>query len=144
MPLHKVTESGTMLDPKSLEEKPPPIPSPCANSGRKPMTSLPTLPPIISAGNLLTIATVIVTAGIGWGQLTSKISSEEAMRATLVEQVNIKLDADNASRNAIEQRVRVLEEKAARIDERFTMLISLMTDLKHDVSMLAQTPTVVK
>lgn len=92
----------------------------------------------ISFGNLLTILTFVVASAVAWGQLTSEISGERNLRTSNQEQIMNMLIDYNKTNDEVEQRVRDLEQQQARSDERFTMLISLMTELKTEVSQLAK------
>lgn len=98
----------------------------------------PAFTPSISFGNLLTLATIIVAVGVAWGQVTSSIESERSLRSQNQEQVIEAVSGISRDNEKMEQRVRALEQQQARIDERFTMMISLLTDLKTEVSRLAQ------
>lgn len=98
----------------------------------------PTFTTSISFGNIITIVSFIVAGGIAWGQLTSEIASERDMRSVSQDQLVQQVKTSGDEKDKIEARVRDLEQQQARIDERFTMLISLMTDLKTEVSQLTK------
>ena len=102
----------------------------------------PAFTPSISFGNLLTLATIVVAVGIAWGQVTSSIESERSLRSQNQEQVIEAVSGISRDNEKMEQRVRNLEQQQARIDERFTMMITLLTDLKTEVSRLTQQESV--
>lgn len=92
----------------------------------------------ISFGNILTIASFVVMGAVAWGQLTSQIASERDMRVVYQDQVAELIQNTVSEKDKIEARVRDIEQQQARTDERFTMIISLMTELKTEVAQLSE------
>lgn len=103
---------------------------------RLPMTypPKPAFTPSISFGNIVTLVTIVVTAGIAWGQIKAEIASEKSLRSISETHVAQAVASTVDSNTKMEQRVRDLEQQQARIDERFTMVITLLTELKSEIS----------
>lgn len=100
----------------------------------------PVLTPNLSFGNVLTIVTLVVGGAIAWGQLTAQLSAEKDLRLASQIQFEQSLDLASDNNSKVEQRLRDLEQQQARVDERFTMILTLMTDLKAQVTKLAEKP----
>jgi outer membrane murein-binding lipoprotein Lpp len=100
----------------------------------------PNFTPDMSFGNIITIVTLVVGIALSWGQMSAQISSERDLREADQEQVSESLAAAVDTNDKVEQRLRNIEQQQARVDERFTMIISLMTDLKAQVAQLAEKP----
>lgn len=100
----------------------------------------PNFTPDLSFGNIITILTLIVGMALAWGQMTAQISSERELREADQVQVTRSLASTAETNDKVEQRLRNIEQQQARVDERFSMIISLMTDLKAQVAQLAEKP----
>lgn len=98
----------------------------------------PVFTPNLSFGNVLTIVTLIVGGAIAWGQMSAQLSAERDLRLASQVQFEQSLDVTSDNNAKVEQRLRDLEQQQARVDERFTMILTLMTDLKAQVTKLAE------
>ena len=71
--------------------------------------------PAISLGNMLQIAALLVSVGAGWAVMSNSLDTQ----TQLIEQARIE-------RREIDGRIRVLEAQAARADERFVNILTLL------------------
>lgn len=96
--------------------------------------------PVISSKllTLLPAVAAIVALALAWGELRTQMRSEQKFREDAILQVSQELNRIGASYDKLETRARELEEQGARIDERFSMILSLMTELKAQVSELTR------
>lgn len=98
------------------------------------------LGPVISSKllTLLPVVAAIVALALAWGELRTQMRSEQKFREDAISQVSQELTRIGTSYEQLETRARALEEQGARIDERFSMILSLMTELKAQVSELSR------
>lgn len=98
------------------------------------------LGPVISSKllTLLPVVAAIVALALAWGELRTQMRSEQKFREDAISQVSQELTRIGTSYEQLETRARALEEQGARIDERFSMILSLMTELKAQVSELSK------
>lgn len=71
--------------------------------------------PAISLGNMLQIAALLVSVGASWAVMSSSLDNQ----TLLIEQARIE-------RRDFDSRIRVLEAQAARADERFVNILTLL------------------
>lgn len=85
---------------------------------------------------LLPIAGAIVAIALGWGELKSQMAAEQKFREDAILKISQELTRSALLYDKLEGRIRELESQGARIDERFTLLLTLMSELKVQVSAL--------
>ena len=132
-----VLQATTMTDPYI----PPPLQILAEKSV---MTTDPSpLGPVIPSKllSLLPLVAAVVAMALAWGEMRSQMRSEQKFREDAITQVSQELNRIGASYDKLETRARELEEQGARIDERFSMILSLMTELKAQVTELTQKNT---
>ncbi len=88
--------------------------------------------------SLLPLGAAVVAIALAWGELRTQMRLEQKFREEAISQVSQELNRIGASYDKLETRARELEEQGARIDERFSMILSLMTELKAQVTALTQ------
>jgi hypothetical protein len=88
--------------------------------------------------SLLPLGAAVVAIALAWGELRTQMRLEQKFREEAISQVSQELNRIGASYDKLETRARELEEQGARIDERFSMILSLMTELKTQVTALTQ------
>lgn len=86
----------------------------------------------------ITIIGLIVGITMSWSQMDSQMASEKTFREEAVKQITQTINSAAQSRDKLEARIRILEEMTARSDERFSMLLSMMSEMKIDISKIAE------
>lgn len=81
-------------------------------------------------GGLLPIGAAVVAIALGWGEMRNQMDAEQQFRKDAIAQMSAELSRIGSSYENLDERSRFLEDKSARIEERFIMLVQLMTDLK--------------
>lgn len=92
----------------------------------------------ISVGNVLTIVALVAGVAIAWGRIESKISSESEMRSQQFSTVSAAVESSQHFRGRMDERLRYLEEQVARTDERFTLILTLMSEMKEEIAHLSK------
>ena len=85
---------------------------------------------------LLPIGAAIVAIALGWGEMKSQMVAEQKFRDDAFLKMNQELARSAALYDKLEGRIRELEAQGARVDERFTLLLTLMQELKVQVGTL--------
>lgn len=91
----------------------------------------------ISLGHLLTVGLAALAFAVAWGEwkagmvaqdqrIAAEASARQALESRIIEEL---LKASNARREQ-ESRIRYVEQQAARTDERFTLILSSLSELK--------------
>ena len=88
--------------------------------------------------SLLPIGAAIVAIALGWGEMKSLMVAEQKFREDAFLKMNQELSRSAVLYDKLEGRIRELEAHGARIDERFTLLLTLMSELKVQVSALSE------
>lgn len=86
--------------------------------------------------NLLPLGGAIVAIALGWGEMKSQMVAEQKFREDAFLKMNQELSRSAALYDKLEGRIRELEAQGARVDERFTLLLTLMSEMKAQVSAL--------
>lgn len=97
--------------------------------------------PYAATSKLMTfwpVGVAVVMVALGWQQMRSQILSEETFRKQAIAQVLTEVTRIADAYDKLEHRTRLVEEQGARTDERFTMILTLMTELKTQVSTLTE------
>lgn len=89
--------------------------------------------PLTLMSKLWPLGAAIVAIALGWGEMRSQMEAEQQFRKDAITAVSLELSRIGASFEALEERSRALEDKSARIEERFIMLVSLMTEMKASI-----------
>ena len=85
---------------------------------------------------LIPIGAAIVAIALGWGEMKSQMVAEQKFRDDAFLKMNQELARSAALYDKLEGRIRELEAQGARVDERFTLLLTLMQELKVQVGAL--------
>ena len=88
----------------------------------------------ISFGNVVQIATLLLAVGAGWATLNGELGNV----GEDVEAVSARVDDGAAQRAAVEVRVRALEIEAARADERYSQLVTMIAAIRDSIIRLEQ------
>lgn len=98
-----------------------------------------TFPGVLSS--FLPLGAAVVAIALGWGEMRNQMKSEQQFREDSVRQLSVELSRIGVSYDKLEDRARVLEEQSARIDERFSMILALMNEVKVQVATLTAAET---
>ena len=79
-----------------------------------------------------------IAIALAWGEMKSQMTSEETFRKEAIAQLLTEMTRISDAYDKLEHRTRMVEEQGARTDERFTMILTLMSELKAQVSALTE------
>lgn len=96
----------------------------------------PEFTPTISIGNIVQICSTIAIIAVGWGYLQQKVAANTGQYERISTMIELEFQQAKRDDEAVAARVRELETQSARMDERFTLILTLMGELKQQVSEL--------
>lgn len=115
----------------------------------------PEFTPSISLGNIITLGMGVMAMAVGWGVIQTKVThlenfqerSEERITARMEAQADFNKHMDERLRivekrsaqtksSGLQSRVRKLEDMSARTDERYGLILTMMSELKNQVGAL--------
>lgn len=82
----------------------------------------PRFSPQISLGNVIQIGVLVVGMAVGWTQLQSAVE----VNARAIDVLGEEVEARRMRAEAMEVRLRALENEAARADERFSNILTML------------------
>jgi hypothetical protein len=94
--------------------------------------------PILSWVPYLPALAILVTITLAYGDMRHMVLGEQRIREETSKLLLEKLQIMEANRDQLELRVRNQELNSARSDEKFNLLLTLMSELKSQVGLLAQ------
>ena len=98
----------------------------------------PELTPSLSFGNIVTLVTLVIGLGVGWGKLQSQVERLQDQNVQTAEKVAEIAAEFKETQGAMEERIRRQEELNARMDERFTLILSMISEVKSQVTSLTE------
>ena len=84
--------------------------------------------------SMLPLGAAVIAIALGWGEMRSQMAAEQKFREEAIHQLTLELSRIVGGFEKLEVRARVLEEQSARGDERFSMILTVMTELKLQVA----------
>lgn len=94
--------------------------------------------PILSWVPYLPALGLLVTITLAYGDMRHMVLSEQRVREETSKLLLEKLQLIEVSRDQMELRIRNQEMNSVRSDEKFNLLLTLMSELKSQVGLLAQ------
>ena len=94
--------------------------------------------PVFSMGNIIALIVPLVSIAIAWGQMSMRVDSMVKSQTEFVQRMDTDIRSAAQFRAALEQRLRVVEQQNIRNDERFSLILSTMTELKAQVTALTK------
>lgn len=102
------------------------------------MIKKPELTPSLSFGNIVTLLTLVVGLGVGWGKLQGQVTRLQDQNVLTAKEVQEVSREFRKTQNTLEERIRRQEELNARMDERFTLILSMISEVKSQVTSLTE------
>ena len=84
--------------------------------------------------SMLPLGAAIIAIALGWGEMRSQMAAEQKFREEAIHQLTTELSRIVGGFDKLELRARMLEEQSARGDERFNMILAVMTELELQVA----------
>lgn len=97
----------------------------------------PTFKMEISITTVISLLFPLLALAVTWGQFTSRFDAFEAARDESNKRILTEMNGALASRQQMEQRLRYVEEQVARTDERYTIILEKIMELKENVEDIA-------
>lgn len=94
--------------------------------------------PTLSFGTIVQIVIVIVGCAVAWGLLQAKVEHSKETFDYRVFQITSELKNYILEADALAARIRILENQSARSDERFTLILTMITEIKDQVGELSK------
>ncbi|QDY70131.1 hypothetical protein [Qingshengfaniella alkalisoli] len=84
----------------------------------------------ISIGHVISVVTALALMSVAWGRFETRQDSMADDYTALETRMLEEVAKARAAREALDARTRYVEQQAARTDERFTLILASLSELK--------------
>lgn len=102
------------------------------------MVGKPQFTPTFSFGNVAQIGITVAAMAVAWGNFQTKVSNNAEQVHTVIQAIEDASDEAQRDKEALGARIRYLEAQSARTDERYNLILQMISEMKTQVNELTK------